>query len=150
MSAPDSSGEAGGENPPRHSGDVAQSGGALGVMNQAVGSSNLSVPAKLFVIGRADLPPGLMAAQMFHAARLYASEYPFVESEWFKNSNTIVLLEVPDRSAIEGLFEKSRTANTVVAFREEGVEGITALCLGPDGEKLVSSLPLALKTLTPG
>lgn len=83
---------------------------------------------------------------MFHAARLYASEFPYVESEWYRRSNTIVLLEVPDRQALEELYEKSRNANTVVAFHEEGVDGVTALCLGPDASKLVSSIPLAFKS----
>lgn len=116
-------------------------------MSQEVAGSNPAGTAKLYVIGRADLPAGLRAAQMFHAARLYASEFPYVESEWYRRSNTIVLLEVPDRQALEQLWEKSRTANTGVAFREPDFldDGITALCLGPDASKLVSSIPLAFR-----
>lgn len=83
---------------------------------------------------------------MFHAARAYASEFPYVESEWYRRSNTIVLLEVPDRQALEDLLNKA-TDITHVAFEEPDFLGVgtTALCLGPDAEKLVSSIPLAFR-----
>jgi len=86
---------------------------------------------------------------MFHAARSFASEYPYVESEWFRESNTIVLLEAEDGAALEELVSRVHGAGVCVAsFTEDDIEGITALAVGPDGWKLVSSLPLALKTLS--
>lgn len=104
---------------------------------------------KLFVIGRADIPPGLRAAQMFHAARLFAAEFPDIEEEWFRESNTIVLLEVTDRIHLEGLFENAERLDiSVSAFKEEDFPhtGITALCLGPEARKLLSNIPLALRS----
>jgi len=85
---------------------------------------------------------------MFHALRQYASEYPFVESEWFRNSNTIVLLEAPDGEALSDLASRARAKGvTVTEFSEPDFldVGLTALALGPDARKLVSSLPLALR-----
>lgn len=114
-------------------------------MSQEVAGSSPAGTAKLYVVGRADLPAGLRVAQMFHAARAYASEFPHVESDWYRRSNTIVLLEVPDRQALEDLLYKA-TDITHAGFEEEGIEGPTALCLGPDARKLVSSIPLALKS----
>lgn len=106
--------------------------------------------AKLFVVGRRDIPPGLRVAQMFHAARLFAKEFPEIESKWFHESNTIVLLEVPHRAVLEGVFEEAeRRGFSVSAFREDEdflINGITAICLGPEAWKLLSSLPLALNS----
>lgn len=112
-----------------------------------------SIPAapKLHAIGRADLSPGLRVAQMFHALRQFASDYPFVESEWYRNSNTIVLLEAPDGEALQALADKAREKGaTVTEFSEPDFldVGITALALGPDAWRLVSSLPLALRPTT--
>lgn len=47
---------------------------------------------KLFIITRADLPPGVIAAQSVHAALAFAHEHPEVEGAWFAGSNNIVLL----------------------------------------------------------
>lgn len=106
--------------------------------------------AKLFVVGRTDIPPGLRAAQMFHAARLFAKEFPDIESKWFAESNTIVLLEVPHRAVLEGVFEEAeRRGFSVSAFKEGEdflINGITAICLGPEAWRMLSSLPLALSS----
>lgn len=110
--------------------------------------SSPSRRAKLYTIGRRDLPPGLRVAQMFHSLRQYASQYPFVESQWYQNSNTIVLLEVADRSDLEELAFKAKAKGvTITEFSEPGFidDGLTALTLGPDATRLVSSIPLALK-----
>jgi len=88
---------------------------------------------------------------MFHALRQFASDYPFVESEWYRNSNTIVLLEAPDGEALQELASRARAKGaTVTEFSEPDFldVGITALALGPDAWRLVSSLPLALRPTT--
>jgi len=58
---------------------------------------------KLYVVVRGDLNPGLRAAQACHALRQFAADHPEADLEWFENSNTIVLLEVPDIEALADL-----------------------------------------------
>lgn len=109
-------------------------------------------PAKLYVIGRADLPPGLRAAQMFHAARTYADEHPREERRWFEKSNTIVLLEAPDAYALAELAYNACARGVTLSVFEEpdmGIAGFTAITLGSSGYKLISSLPLAFKAVLP-
>ena len=104
------------------------------------------MPVKLYIVGRRDLPPGLRAAQMLHAARCFQEEHPEIERRWFRTSNTIVLLEVPDGDALEALAERAREEGVVLTeFSEEPDLGLTALALGPEARRLTSSLPLALK-----
>jgi hypothetical protein len=86
---------------------------------------------------------------MFHALRDYASKYPYLEACWYRDSNTIVLLEVPDGEALMELASRVRKAGaTGTEFSEPDFldVGLTALALGPDAARLVSSLPLALKS----
>ena len=106
--------------------------------------STRTTPPKLFIVGRRDLPPGLRVAQMFHAARQFAEEYPEIEGTWFRESNTIVLLEVPDEAALLELASRAEGVPTS-EFSEEPDLGLTALALAPEGYRLVSSLPLALR-----
>lgn len=116
---------------------------------EAAGSSPAAPIRKLFIVGRSDLPPGLRVAQMFHAARQFAADHPETERDWFERSNTIVLLVVPDREALEALATRARGREVESSeFSEEPDMGLTALALGPDGRKLVSSLPLALRPTT--
>jgi len=99
------------------------------------------------VVGRHDLPPGLRVAQMFHALRRFASEHPYIEDRWYRESNTIVLLEI-DGEDITALAERARARNlTMSEFSEPGVANgaVTAIAFGPDAERLLSSLPLALR-----
>ena len=116
-------------------------------MSREAAGSSPAVP-KLYAVGRADLPPGLRVAQMFHALRQFASEHPFIEADWFRNSNTIVLLEAPDGEALSELASRASAKGvTATEFSEPDFldVGLTALALGPDARKLVSSLPLALR-----
>ena len=113
-------------------------------MSPEAARSSRATPPKLFVVGRQDLPPGLRVAQMFHAARQFAEDHPEVEGTWFRESNTIVLLEVPDEAALRELASRAEGVPTS-EFSEEPDLGLTALALGPDARRLVSSLPLALK-----
>lgn len=124
------------------------SGGHPGRNDPWGDGSTPSYGDKFYVVGRRDLPPGLRVAQMFHAARQYAQRYPFLESSWYTNSNTIVLLEVPGRVDLMTLVTRARDRGVSFAeFSEPELagEGPTAVALGPDARRLVSSLPLALK-----
>lgn len=109
---------------------------------------NSSARGKLFIVGRSDLPAGLRAAQMFHAARQFAADFPEQEAAWFRESNTIVLLEVSDGEELETLATRCRDSGVhVAAFSEPDFldVGLTALAIGPAGSRLVSSIPLAFK-----
>lgn len=120
------------------------------LMNREIVGSNPTSRAKLYVIGRSDIPPGLRASQMLHASRLYAEEHPSVESQWYRASNTIVLLEVPDEDALKKLTAEAELANcTVSSFEDDDLpsHGTTALTLGPEGKRLLRSLPLAFHAL---
>lgn len=109
-----------------------------------------SIPAgttKLFIVLRADMPPGAMVCQAVHAARQYAEDHPFIESQWWRQSNTLAVLEAP----VEELHEMEAAARargiTCSRFVEPdwAPEGtVTALVLGPDGKSLTRDLKLAL------
>jgi peptidyl-tRNA hydrolase len=102
---------------------------------------------KLYVIVRADLSPGQQAVQCCHAITDFAFEWPEIYREWYHTSNVLALLSVPDRPALKRLIERadlqgvSWSCFTEPDLHDEG----TAVVLGPEGRKLVSSLPLALK-----
>jgi peptidyl-tRNA hydrolase len=103
---------------------------------------------KLFLIADATLPPGLRAAQLFHAGRLFAAEHAAIEEAWYRGSNTIVLLEAPSKEELISL--QARLAAKAVPtslFHEPDLAGApTALAAGPAGAAFVRHLPAALKT----
>ncbi len=99
---------------------------------------------RLYVVGRADLPPGLRAAQLVHAARVFAAEHAELERGWYETSNNLVLLEVADERA---LFDLAKQADGIpISFnREPDLDGeVTAIALGDRAKRLVRHLPLAL------
>lgn len=108
--------------------------------------SSPAAPTKLYAVGRADLPSGLRVAQMFHALRQFQNDHNEIEAQWYRNSNTIILLEVQDGEALTELASRACVKRvTLSEFSEEPALGLTALALGPDAWRLVSSLPLALR-----
>lgn len=116
-------------------------------MNSEVAGSSPATP-KFYIVGRKDLPLGMRAAQMFHAARHFQDEHRELEEKWFRESNTIVLLEVEDGDALAELASKARAQGVeITEFSEPDFldVGITALALGPDASRLVASLPLAFR-----
>lgn len=101
---------------------------------------------KLYLVVRRDLAgPGAMAAQLCHALRQFTADHPDVDNLWFQRSNTLVLLEVPDRRALVDLARQARDRGVPAAmFREPDLsDAPTALALGPDARHLVRRLPLA-------
>ncbi len=102
---------------------------------------------KLYVVSRADLPPGDRAAQSCHAAFAFAFRHPTHAAEWFWDSNNIVLLECPDEPALRKLVELARSAAVPYAlFSEPDFEcAATACAFGNGARRFLSSLPLALK-----
>ena len=51
---------------------------------------------KLYVIVRDDLTVGSKVAQGIHAVRQFVDEHPQEDQAWYRDSNTIVVLKVPD------------------------------------------------------
>jgi peptidyl-tRNA hydrolase len=89
---------------------------------------------------------GAMICQAVHAARQYAEEHPFIESRWWRESNTLAVLEAP----LEELHELHHAARSMGVSCSRFVEPdwsadgtLTAVVLGPDGRSLTSDLPLA-------
>lgn len=135
--------------------DAGQISGLLGIPVEEVRAwiggaepKRKTEPMKLYVITRADLPPGARAVQSAHALREFAAEHPAVEKEWHESSNTLVMLEVPDEAALERIHLDASEAGVPVSFfREPDLNHrVTALALGPAARKLacVRNLPLAL------
>ena len=103
---------------------------------------------KLYAIVCSGLSPGAKACQAAHALRAFADAYPFIEAAWWRHSNTLVLLEA-DEAALHAL-EARASAEGVSCVRfvepDWAPEGtLTALVVGPEGRRLVSSLPLAFR-----
>jgi hypothetical protein len=105
---------------------------------------------KLFIVGRQDLPAGLRVAQMFHALTSFIFGKPKETGEWFAKSNNLVLLEVPDKGALEDLLARLISKGIPVAsFCEPDLgDELTAVAVGPEGRRALSTLPLAFKVDT--
>jgi hypothetical protein len=67
--------------------------------------------------------------------------------DWHSESNTLVLLAVPDELALSWLCaDAGRAGLRNVAFHEPDLDGaLTALALEPAARRLVAHLPLALQ-----
>lgn len=88
---------------------------------------------KLTVVTRADLRPGQQACQAMHAQRAFQDAHPEVEKVWFEQSNTLVLLVVPDESTLcRLLIEAEGRGIRSAIFREPDLQGqLTAIALEP-------------------
>jgi len=99
---------------------------------------------KLFAVVRSDLHPGAKACQAAHALRAFQAQHPELEGAWWRDSNTLVLLESAELAELE---QRAHGAGVPCVrfvepdFAPEGV--LTALALGPEAKKLVRELPLA-------
>jgi hypothetical protein len=90
------------------------------------------------------MPPGAKACQAAHALRAYAEEYPYIESKWWNQSNTLVLLETEDLEAFELKAQQAGVTHVRFVEPDWAPEGtLTAIALGPDACKIVRNLPLA-------
>ena len=94
---------------------------------------------------RADLKPGLQAAQACHALRLFSAEHPEEDRAWYEGSNNLVLLQIPDEKELLALRDQVNGCPASL-FREPDVDDeATALALGPGSRRLISNLPLLLR-----
>lgn len=101
----------------------------------------------MYVIGREDLSPGLLAAQLCHALRQFSNDHPEIDKNWFINSNYICLLSVNSEEELLNLSKKCDELNLCYSkFLEPDLDNsLTAMCLEPGklSKKLVSKLKLA-------
>lgn len=102
---------------------------------------------KLYVITRADLEPGAIGAQAIHGAVKFCYEHRTIMDYWYVKSNNVVLLAVPNEAALKHLASRAEDAGFAVSvFREPDFDNtVTSITIEPDGYKLVSNLPLALR-----
>ena len=102
-------------------------------------------PGRLYVVVRADLPPGAQAVKAAHAMREFAADHPEVEAEWHRTSNTVAMLSVADEEALTDLLNSLSDALYFTPFREPDLGGsLTAICVEPKGGRKLRHLPLAL------
>ena len=116
-------------------------------LEMSAGSNNLggvdATPtrsAKLYAVGRRDLPPGLRAAQLGHACIHWVLKFG-------KPPDNLVLVETEDREALEALRDALRAEDIpLVEFHEPDLnDELTALAVDPSGWKRLSELPLAFR-----
>jgi len=100
--------------------------------------------SKLYIIVREDLAVGLQAAQACHALREFAEDYPKLDRDWFENSKTLVLLNVPDELSLYELAEKAEGKGIECVLNKEPDldDQATSLALGPGAKSLVRPLQL--------
>jgi peptidyl-tRNA hydrolase len=100
---------------------------------------------KLFLVTRRDLNAGLRAAMLCHALREFTEGHEELNRKWYKNSNTLVLLETDSLDSLTVLADQAaRQGVPVSRFEEPDLGGaLAAIAIGPSGRKLVRSLPLA-------
>lgn len=100
---------------------------------------------RLYIVVRSDLSPGQQAVQACHALREFVEQHPFIDRKWFDESNTLVLLEVPDEKTLVRLGIKAQRAGVpFTEFREPDIGNeLTAIAVAPSGRRLCRRLPLA-------
>ena len=102
---------------------------------------------KLFVVVRADLEPGLQLAQSGHAIVAFQHSYAREYEEWYRSSNNLVVLSAANKEELAKLaYDLTLKGISVAMFREPDLgDELTAISVGPEGQRFLSSLPLALR-----
>lgn len=100
---------------------------------------------KLYIVTRANLPPGAQVAQACHAALAFSAEHG-EHSRWA--SATLAVLAADSETTLEGLCENaSRRGLRLSTFREPDMaDALTAIAIEPSAltRRLCSRFPLAL------
>lgn len=112
------------------------------------GSVSGTKPLKLHLVVREDIPPGLQAAQLVHAATEFMSEYPEMAAAWRRDSNCVALLAVPDEASLKALAGRARIRAVTSEFREPDLgNSLTAVAVSPTagGRRVCGGLPLAFR-----
>ncbi len=104
---------------------------------------------KLYVIVRADLPPGAQAAQGIHAAQEWAIDNHALATAWRRASGILAFLSVPDVEALYLLHTKAAKSQVgVTRFCDDDLDQpFTAITLEPvpAARMVCRGLGLALK-----
>lgn len=102
---------------------------------------------KLTILIRGDLSFGRQLAQVAHAAQQWAVDHPSEFSEWFHDSNTLIVRSVPDEASLHSELDRMASVAAVSSFVEPGYRDmpntLTAVAVGPEGYQAVAHLPLA-------
>jgi len=106
---------------------------------------------KLYVIVRADLPPGDQAVQSCHAALEFAMGHREKTARWSDRSNYLALLSVPDEAALLRLLERAREERIEASpfYEPDFDNSLTAVALEPGdrSRRLCRNLTLTLRFL---
>jgi peptidyl-tRNA hydrolase len=104
---------------------------------------------KVFLVTRADLKPGQQAVQAAHALTEFIFQHPTEAHRWKQESNTLVMLVVPDEERLRQMIEKALQRGIYHSiFQEPDLENaLTAIAFAPGdlSYKLCSGIPLALR-----
>lgn len=93
--------------------------------------------------------PGLQIAQACHTLRQFVEEHPQTDQVWFKGSQFLVVLSVPNEQSLYDLKKLADNQGILTsAWKEPDLNNeLTGIALAPGSasSKLCSQLPLALK-----
>lgn len=105
---------------------------------------------RLYIVGRADLAPGLRAAQAGHAIAAFALEHPHLAQQW--GNSYLILLEVEDLRSLLRLSVHTRIAGlTTSTWHEPDLDDqLTAIAIAPSAasKALCAGLPLMHSSCT--
>lgn len=101
---------------------------------------------RLYIVTRADLPPGAQIAQSCHALRAFVEAHSELDRAWHAAGGNLVCLSVPAKGElIDLLTEANFDGLAVAAFHEEDFGGeLTAIALEARAKRMLRPLPLAL------
>ena len=104
---------------------------------------------KLYVLVRADLPPGPRAVQACHAALSFAHEHDVVFRDWIRLSNYLIIKEAPDEATLRSVVElaRNRRHKHTIFLEPDYGDSLTAIAVEPAGRRLFGAFPLALSGL---
>ena len=82
-----------------------------------------------------------------HAAFLFSTEFPAVTESWHRESNYVVVLQIPDEVDLFRRFNRcADVLHRVMVFEPDIDDQATAFAvLGADAGRILSDLPLAMK-----
>lgn len=101
---------------------------------------------RLYLVTRADMPPGDQATQAAHALSAFAVDHPELHRAWHSNGKNLILLAIPDEPALRALY--ATTDVEKACFTEPDMNGeLTAIALSGAARRAVSCLPLALRDM---
>ncbi len=103
---------------------------------------------RLYVVTRADLPPGAQGTQSQHALSEYAVRFPEQHREWHQNGKNLIWLAARDLDALEDLLtllEDHLGIECAAFFEPDFGDALTAFAVSEQAARRLSSLPCALR-----